>query len=71
MKDEPIKEGGVMGDSHISGKIRDGVRGEELPGRGMQEGYFSKTQACSPPAAWGAGAWRGGKGDWGDLPAPG
>lgn len=29
MKDKPIKEGGVMGDSHISGKIGYGVRGEE------------------------------------------
>ena len=33
----------------------------------MQEGDFNKTQALSPPAAWGAGTWRGGKDDWGGI----
>lgn len=52
LKDEPIKEGGSWVIPTYQGRSRNGVRGEELPGRGMQEGSFSKTQGCSPPAAW-------------------
>lgn len=67
--DEPIKEGGAAGwDSHISG-IRNGVRGEELPGE--RDGrLFQQDPRSSPPAAWGARSLEGGKGDW-DIPTPG
>lgn len=51
MKDEPIKEGGVMGDSHISGKIRNVGQGRRVTrerdaGRLFQQDPRMFTSRC-------------------------